>query len=288
LHKCNFRFQKRQLNSDVMTIELNRVEEEVIFLKAINEIIDSMLNFEILSLNGSDPDSSVMFKSSTHMSFFNIILVDFLSKTDKRSPVKQVSYLGALRSICENPYFNISNSIRQLRLATQDFVEWLQQKVQVDIWLPSIDKKTTAKISRLTFLKMCGDICKHNFLRANGVVEDLQKTLSESGISIEIDDALLSLGDFHARFHTDILALHASTIAELLNNIRWGIYEYLQPEFQGSIVWDKDNPPMYRYTYPHGVSTKLAQECYWSLMNDVRRRPYLRRFQVNRWLKLRY
>lgn len=269
-------------------MELKRIEEEVIFLKAINEIIDSMLNFEILSLNGSDPDSSIMFESSTHMSFFNIVLVDFLSMTDKSAPVNQTSYLGALRSISENPCFNIDNSIENLRLATQDFVDWLQQKVEVDIWLPSIDAKTTLKISRLTFLKMCGDISKHNFLRAAGVAKDIQKALGESGIPIEMDDALLSLSDFYGRFHTDILNYHGSTVAEFLNNIRWGIYEYLQPEFQSSIVWDKDNPPMYRYTYPQGVSTKLAQECYWALMNDVRRQPYMRRFQVTRWLKLRY
>src|SRR5215218_1142153 len=44
-------------------------------------------------------------------------------------------------------------------------------------------------------------------------------------------DALLALADFYEKFHTDILNYHASTIAEFLNNIRWGIYEYLQPEF---------------------------------------------------------
>lgn len=269
-------------------MELNRIEEEVILLSAIKGMIDSMVNFEILSLNGTDPDSSIMFASSTHQSFFNIVLVDFLSMTDSRAPVRRTTYLGALTSISENPCFNICNSIEPLRLATQDFVDWLRQKVEVDIWLPSIDTQTPLKIERLDFLKMCGDISKHNFLRSVGVAEHLKKTLEESGIPIDTDDALLSLGDFYGRFHTDILGYHASTIAEFLNNIRWGIYDYLQPEFQRSIVWDKDNPPMYRYTYPEGVSTKLAQECYWGLMNEVRRQPYMRRFQVTRWLKLRY
>jgi hypothetical protein len=269
-------------------MELSIIEEEIIFLKAINEIIDSMVNFEILSLNGSDPDSSIMFESSTHMSFFNVILVDFLSRTDRGAPVKQTSYLDALKSISESPCFNINNSIEQLRLAAQDFVDWLKQKVEVDIWLPSIDTQALIKIERLDFLKMCGNISKHNFLRAAGVAKGLKKTLEESGVSIEMDNALLSLGDFYGRFHTDILGYHASTIVEFLNNIRWGIYEYLQPEFQRSIVWDKDNPPMYRYTYPEGVSSKLAQEYYWALMNEVRSPPYMRRFQVARWLKLQY
>jgi hypothetical protein len=34
------------------------------------------------------------------------------------------------------------------------------------------------------------------------------------------------LDDFYERFHKDILNYHSSTIAEFLNNIRWGIYEY--------------------------------------------------------------
>jgi hypothetical protein len=256
-----------------MTMKLNRIEEEVILLAAIKAMVDSMVNFEILSLNGADPDSSIMFSSSTHQSLFNIVLVDFLSKTDSRAPVKQTTYLGALKCISASPCFNIRNSIEPLRLAAQDFVDCLKQKVEVDIWLPSIGTQAPIKIERLDFLRMCGDISKHNFLRSAGVAQDLKKTLEESGVPIEMEDALLSLGDFYDRFHTDILGYHASSIAEFLNNIRWGIYEYLQPEFQNSIVWDKDNPPMYRYTYPEGVSTKLAQECYWALMNEVRSPP---------------
>ena len=84
-------------------MELNRIEEEVILLTAIKGMVDSMVNFEILSLNGSDPDSSIMFTSSTHLSLFNIVLVDFLSKTDSRAPVKQTTYLGALRCIRKAP-----------------------------------------------------------------------------------------------------------------------------------------------------------------------------------------
>jgi hypothetical protein len=78
-----------------MPMTLNDIEEEVVFLKAINEIIDSMMNFAMLTLHGSDPDSSVLFETRTHQRFFNIVLVDFLSRTDKKAPVKQNSYLTA-------------------------------------------------------------------------------------------------------------------------------------------------------------------------------------------------
>ena len=270
-------------------MRLSDIEEEVVFLKAIKEIIDSMVNFAMLTLHGSDPDSSVLFETSMHQRFFNIVLVDFLSRTDKKAPVKQSSYLGALRAISAHPRFDVDNSVAALRDATCVFVHWLGQEVRVDVWLPSIDTQTSMQISRLNFLKMCGDISKHNVLRSAGVAEELQQTLAASGVSVELEeDAMLALGNFYERFHTDILNYHSSTIAEFFNNIRWGIYEYLQPEFRRSIVWEGGNPPKYRYTFPIGIENNFAKQCYWDLMNDVRQPPYVRRFQVTKWLKLRY
>jgi hypothetical protein len=266
----------------------NAIEEEVVLLKAINELIDSMVNSELLALIGNDPDSQILFHSNIQQRFFNIILVDFLSQTDKRAPIKPTSYLAGLNTICKNPSFNVANSVRALEKATKQFVEWLEQEVKVDICLPSIDEKTTLKISRITFLRMCGNISKHNFLRLGRVANELKEALNQSSISIEIDDALLLLANFYERFHVDIFNYHSSTIAEFLNNIRWGIYEYLQPEFQRSIVWGEGDPPKYQYTYPEGLNSNFARECYWELMNEVRNPPYVRRFEVTKWLKLRY
>jgi hypothetical protein len=270
-------------------MSLSDIEEEVILLKAVKELIDSMVNFEMLNLYGNDPDSNILFETTTHQRFFNIVLVDLLSLTDKRAFVKQTSYLGALKKISKSPNFDVDGSVALLKTSTQEFSDWLEQEIEVhQIWMPSIDVETTLRLSRLTFLKMCGNISKHNFLRSIGVAEELKEILSKSGISVDLEEALLALADFYQWFHTDTLNYHASTIAEFLNNIRWGIYEYLQPEFRRSIVWDSHNPPKYHYTYPKGVISRLAKEYYWEIMNEVRRPPYIRRFQVTKWLKLRY
>ena len=229
-----------------------------------------------------------MFKSITHQRFFNVILADFLSITDKRGPVQQTSYLAALRSISNNPQFDVNGSVTLLRQATNEFKDWLEQIVEVDVWLPSIENEATLNISRFDFLKMTGNISKHNYLRAVGVAEELKKALENAGVSVDRNDALLALADFYERFHTDILNYHSSTIAEFLNNTRWGIYEYLQPEFERSIVWESGNPPMYRYTYAEGINSGFAKICYWELMNEVRREPCMRKFKVTKWLKQRY
>lgn len=264
------------------------MEQEVIILKAVQELIDKMVNFEVMSLCGNDPNSEIKFKTSTHQSFFNIILVDFLSCARNGSPVEPKSYLGRLRKISNNPQFDVNDSIALLRQSAKEFKNWLDQEVEIGIQLPHIGKETKLKIERFDFLKMTGNISKHNYLRLTEVAKKLKEILEKSGIEVERNYEFLALADFHERFHTDILNYHSSTIAEFLNNIRWGIYEYLQPEFHRSVVYEKGNPPRYRYRYPEEVKTEFSKNCYWELMNEVRREPYMRKFQVTKYLKLRY
>ena len=78
------------------------------------------------------------------------------------------------------------------------------------------------------------------------------------------------------------------TIAEFLNNIRWGIYEYLQLELFGSIRNRGGDPPRYEYTYPEAVVNEFAKVCYWDLMNTVRSVPYVRKFVAKQSLKSKY
>jgi hypothetical protein len=104
-----------------MTRSLNSIEEEVVFLKAIYDLIDSMVNFEMLSVVGGEPYSSVMFMSPTHHQLFMILLTDFLSQTDKDAPIGKNSYVGALKSITTNPNFNVNNSVDGLRREISQF-----------------------------------------------------------------------------------------------------------------------------------------------------------------------
>lgn len=269
-------------------MKFTNTEKEVIFLKAIKELIDSMVNYEVLSLLGEDPHSEIRFQSMTHQKYFNIILVDFLSCSDKKVLGEQQSYLSAIRTICKSPNFDKDNSITNLTISAQEFTDWLEQEAQVKIWLPSINLDTTLSIKRVEFIKICGNISKHNFSRLSGVADELIKIFKRNGIDVGLEDALLVLDDFYERFHSDILNYHGSTLAEFLNHIRWGIYEYLQPEFQQSIVYEGGEPPRYHYSYPKEINNNFARNCYWDLMNEIRSKPYMKKFQVTRYLKLRY
>ncbi len=211
----------------------NEIEKEVVFLFAVFEIVNSMVNHVMLRISGSDPDCEVVFASDEHRRLFNILLVDFLSRTDEKLGVLPQSYLDALHGIIEKPNFDTDGSVKAMHSATQGFAAWLDTEVQVDIWLPSIETETTLQITRSLFLRMCGNIAKHNFLRLNRVASQLRAVLLKQHVEISIEEALLTLDDFYGHMHT-IFAYHSTTIAEFLNDLRWGIYQYLQPEFHRS------------------------------------------------------
>jgi CRISPR/Cas system endoribonuclease Cas6 (RAMP superfamily) len=157
------------------------------------------------------------------------------------------------------------------------------------IWLPSIELETNLSIKRIEFIKICGNISKHNFSRLSGVVCELIEIFKRNNINLKDEDALLILGEFYEWFHTSIFNYHSSAIAEFLNNIRWGIHDYLKPEFHQSIVYENnEHPRRYRFTYPNEVKNNFAKACYWDLMNEVRSSPYIEKFQVTRFLKMRY
>lgn len=267
---------------------LTGIDREVVVLNAIYELIDSAVNHEVLLLGDADP-TAVMFKSSTHGRYFNIVLVDLLSQTDKNGLVEPVPYLRALHEITERPAFDVDDSIGDLRICCRQFRAWLDGTFTIErVWLPSVAVKSDIQLSRLDLVKTAGNICRHNVLRAVGIAESVRHLLEENGVTVDLDQALLALSDMYEWLHTDVFIYHSSTIAEFLNSLRWGIYSYLQPQFRASIVWDDANPPRYSYTVPRGLESAYARSCYWDLMNKVRRKPYVRRFRVDPMLKNRY
>jgi hypothetical protein len=263
-------------------------EREVIALRAVSELISSIVNFEVLSIFGKDPHSEARFPSATHQKYFNIVLVDFLSRIDENIAPPGGSYIDALKSICAAPQFESHRSIDHLRVAVTQLDSWLEERIYVETWMPSIDLQVDLSVTRSLVLRIGGNVSKHNFLRLGGTARELQRVLEESGTTVNIDQALLALSDVYDRFHRDILNYHSSTIAELLNNVRWGIHDYLLPEFHRSFTPDSEDRIQYRYVVPDDIQSGLAIDCYWGAMNDVRAGPFVRRFTATEWLKKRY
>ena len=269
-------------------MKFTAIEQEVIFLTASNESIGSMVNHNVLKLSEGDNGAQAIFKTSIHQRFFNILLVDFLSRSAEEVTGDKISPLDALVKICEKPSFNQHNSVKSLRRAVTAFKKWLEHEIKVKVWFPSIDLGTKVKIQRQEFIKICGDISKHNFTRLHVRARELKKILKRNGKEVSDDDGLLLLDDFYERFHTDIISYQGSHLVEQLNGIRWGIQEYLQPEFKRSIVYEGGTSPRYWYTYPPDIKTEFVKHCYWALMSDIRKTPYMKRFKTYKILTRRY
>lgn len=276
----------KQLKKNNFTLQ----EYEVISLKILIDTIDSMVNYEVLELGGSDPDVTVYFSTSTHQKYFYIMLVDFLSKADELLTGAAYNCVELLENISKNPQFNKNSSISSFKTASNIFKSWLDQEVTVDTWLPGIKKQCSLKLKREEFIVVCGNISKHHFARLTRISKKIKKILEKNGVDIPSHDSLLVLSDFYERFHDDILIYYGSNITEMLNNIRWEIQDYLLPEFNMSFKKDKSDPNSirYNYTYPKDVKTDFAKTCYWNLMNSVRAKPCVKRFESTKYLKLRY
>jgi len=264
------------------------IETEVILLKAVYDHIGEMVNFSTVEIQTWEDDKIVVFKDANAEKLFYILLSDFLSKTDSTGPIPQVSFLQGLSNICEKPQLSSAGSEQELKRAVEDFRSWLNTQKEIDIWMSSISSQLTLKLSWADAARMSGDVSKHNYLRAIGVAKRLQSILADSGRSVSLDEALLSLPDFYERFHGDILIYLSSHICEFLNNIRWGIYTYLLPEYVTSCHRTDENPAGYSFRVPPEIHSSYARGCYWDLMNYVRSKPYMERFTVPHIFKTHY
>lgn len=264
---------------------LGKVETEVVMLLAIYELIDSIVHKGILDLFEGPETTEVRFKDRVHAQYFNLVLVDLLSLTDKDGPVVKQSYVGALTKICEDPSFNVGDSILPLRGAAQTFRSWLQTTIIIpEMWLPTLSLKIDLKICRIELLKIAGNICKHNVLRSVRTMRAFQRALADSGTAVDLNHALLATSEVYDWLHRDRFLAQSNAIVEFLNNIRWGIRRYLAPEYARSKVNDPDGVG-YSYTYPAEITDDFARASYWDLMNKIRSQPYLPQFRVQEFWK---
>jgi hypothetical protein len=94
------------------------------------------------------------------------------------------------------------------------------------------------------------------------------------------------LPEFYEWFHRNIFDYHSSTVAEYMNNLRLGIFAYLQPEFDRA-YHEVETRPKYRFYIPSAITNPLTKEMYCELVNIVRARPFMPRFQVSQYAKMR-
>lgn len=269
--------------------EFSDIEREIIVLQAMIESINSMVNCEMLRFSQGSVEIQVTFTSLAQRSLFNVLLADLLEQVDPDLLGKQGSLLDLLHLVTQKPSFTSGDLAENLVATESALRSWLDTDIQVDTWFPSIDKNLKLKLQRKQFISICGNISKHNISRLTRNSKKLAELLKLNGVTVSSVDALRALDDFHERFHNDILGYHSTTLAELLNELRWAIHEYLTPEYVRSYVPPpSDESPLYSFKYPEGVSNEYAKSRYWDLMNTVRTRPWIPHFTGTHNLKGQY
>ncbi len=284
---------------------MNEIERESIILNFAWEMIDGMVNWAMFVKNDRTEPTNLMFETSQHSQLFIILLGDFLSEVRafKGDPVplglktappnarpSDLTFIFHLRQVCADP--KLGGDATGLGERIEAFAGWLEGDfIAPGVNLHAINIVADLRVARYRYIKMCGDIAKHNLARLATNAGHLLKLLEADGHAVSEQEAYLAIENFFEWFHDDIFIYHSSQIAEFLNNIRWAIVEYLQPEFRRS--WhlaENATPefPMYGDHVPAEITEPVARAMYWEVMNRVRTKPWVHRFIVHDSLKRRY
>ena len=266
------------------------VEKEVIYLYSTQWLASELLSLELFELLGSRDRQQVRFRNGPAQRLFFILLNDLLSPVDGRVLGEEKPYLKAIRGICEQPHFDIGGSKASLSKAVADFQEWLDTPISFDIYLSALDIETTLTMTRMEIVKITGNLLKHNLTRLVGAIKPMVEALKRARHQVTQHDVLRCVDVIEERFFDDILSLHGTQVTEFVNNLRWGIHEYLMPEYARSHRL-LPNPRLagdYTYDVPSSIQDPFSLRCYWDLMNGVRSRPFIPRFTTEPSLKTRY
>lgn len=282
----------------------SKIEQEAIILNAVISMVDDMVNPAIFCPLGEKRlDTNLLPQTSDTLRQFGTLLRDFLSPVtgrNRRLPfdlpkptngdlATDHTTLFYLRRVCESPL--IGKEVQHLQNIVSDFVKWLEGYAFVEkVWFAHIEVEVDLRIKRIDFIRMSGDIGKHNFLRLGGQARKLRSILAENNITIDESEAYLALPDCWDWFHTHLLAFHASNIAEFLNNIRYAIRLYITPIAKAgyTVTGDIDGVELYTFKQPNEVRNKFAWAQYFDLLQGTLRKPNFPPFSVSQSFKTQF
>ena len=264
-------------------------EREVIGLCVCLEAVGDIANralVELIDVSSLSGQAEVRFHSHIHEELFLIRLLDFVQeRSDKDLTGVTGSCLDVLKAACITKSFDSMGSVDALADSIVALDNWLTYRTPITIWLPTLDINASVKVSRLDFLKISGNHSKHNLSRLTAVSRDVAKILSDHEYSVSIEEVPLALDDFREHLQENYFVYYVTWLAELVNNVRWGLQAYLEPTFRSAYTAASGDPYAYTYVYPADIQNDVPRQWFWRLMNNVRARPYLKKFSGAYYLK---
>ncbi len=249
-----------------------------------------MVNHGMMGFSGDAASVTILFKNPEAAKLFNVYLRDLLSMVDEHALKPRRSYIGALLEVCEYPSFSTKH-VDGLRKSVQFFKQWMDTVIQVDVYFSNLNMTRRIEISRKEYIKICGDISTHNITRLWQVVRRIKKLLFDSGVDLDENSIAHTVQDFYVWFYDDIFMYHSSWLAQMLNDIRHDIFQYLRGEFERSyslLPTDETGLTKYCFDVPLAIKSDFGRHCYWELMNFVRGGLHTPRFVASNYAKMRY
>jgi len=260
----------------------NTAEKEVIGLCISLEAVGEMVNHALLELRKVSMypgEVEVYFHTHIHRDLFIIRLLDFVKESgDSCLTGVSGSCVTVLQSACDSRSFDQENSIEYLKNSVTEFYKWLNYKTLIKLWLPTLDIEADIEVSRLDFILISGNYCKHNLSRLTGVSKRIHSILEKNGYLVQLEQIPLALDDFQEHLQENYFIYYGTWLGEMLNNIRWGIQQYLQPTYRTSYIKDDPYDIRYRFEYPIEIKQEIPRQWFWRLMNNIRTGPYFKRF----------
>ncbi|UTY56157.1 hypothetical protein [Massilia sp. erpn] len=267
-------------------MEYSVAEREAMGLCICLEALNGLMNHQIISINptkSAENESTAMFDTSIHRDLFLIRLLDFAKESgDKQLTGVQGSCLTVLSEACKSASFEVSGSARSLRSAVKEIDDWLNHEREMKLWLPTLGVDAKITVSRIEYLRIAGNYSKHNLSRLSALSRQIKQILLNSGYAVDEEMLPLALDDFREHLSENYFAYYATWLAELLNNLHWGVYDYLLPTYIKSY---RSDPPAYSYDYPNHIQNEIPRRWFWRLMNNVRTPPYFSKFKGLSFLK---
>ena len=173
-----------------------------------------------------------------------------------------------------------------MRSSIENFRNWLNGTFSDKIRFISIDKEYNIILDRYSLIYLCANYSKHTVSSLSSVCKIFMDKINIQGQIVEENDTFYLIKEFFENYNEKVLLYHSSVVAQYLNDIRWGIQNYLAKEYEESIQYKEHG--RYEYTMPKNITGNIDQYIYWELMNEIRQKPYIDKFNVNTYLRKRY
>jgi hypothetical protein len=267
---------------------MNSSEQEAVGLCIALEAIDDIVNHALLEIrdNSVSGEATVYFKERVHQQMFIVRLLDFSKERGTKSVTGVAgSCLDVLQEACKTRSFNVGDSVAGLASAVAALQDWLSATSSLRMWIPTLRIDAHLSVPRSQLVFILGNHVKHNLARLTGVSNELSYLLAEHGYSVKPEQVPLALDDIREHLQENYFVYYSTRLTELINNVRWGIHDYLQPAFSTAFTRFPGDDIRYEYRYPDVITDTVAREWFWRLMNHVRGRPFVKRFVGSRDLK---